>query len=968
MKNTDIALIHRTLNGDDNAFAELVKKYQKQVHALVWRKIGDFHTAEEITQDVFLKAYQRLAKLKKPQSFASWLYVIAANDCSTWLRKKRLRTQPLESTSGLQREKATYSGYVIAENERTSAEAQRDAVKELLAKLQESERTVITLHYFAEMTCKEISEFLGVSVGAIKSRLSRARHRLKKEEPMIREALEHFQITPHFTENIMRDIARIKPIAPSGNKPFLPWAIAASTMMAVLILLGIGSHQYAIRFQQPYSFDASSEMTVDIIEVPVVLNLVSKPDARTQVETANAGKDENSKQQSNDAQTPADEAQTEAFMKHYSKWKLPRAAKMRLGKGGINDMQFSPDGTQLAVGNDMGTWLYDVKTGKEVALFPGICESLAFSPDGRFLANGGFGKRGFGKRGSRELHLWKITTRRKISSTSESRPATALRFSEDGKTLISVDSWGATISRLDIETGEKDVTNLEGQPDSLGHIIEVHAFTHDKVAGGKRDGKIRLWDTTTGKKLITLSGHAVEHQDPLLAPHVLALVFSPDGRRLVSGSTDTTIQLWDTATDNDEPVILRKHTGWVNALAFSPDGKMLASGSTDKTVQLWNTATGAHLVTLTEHLSGIAALTFSPDGSTLASGSTDGTIRFWDTATGDALSNLITGHTQWVKALTFSADSLTLVSVAFNGAITFWDLETSKKTALQMAGDQDLLRGLAFSPDGTKLASVGATGDIFFAAGFGQCITTPVSDGVIRITDVKTGRELTKTNGYGGILAFSPDGKTVAARHGASIRLWDTETGKTFDISLVDPANETDVSLYNTIDVLAFSPDGKRLASGTWGGDLQIWNSETGEALNTFHRAKPQKGHHGRDTIRTLAFSPDGAMLAVGSDTHIRIRLLEGERQIGFKNVRGQTDALVFSPDSTVLVIGRRNGKIGLWDITTGNKLTTLEGHTGPVETLAFSPDSKTLISTGQDGTILVWDWDEALKGTSEIE
>ena len=105
MKNTDIVLIHRTLNGDDNAFAELVKKYQKQVHALVWRKIGDFHIAEELTQDVFLKAYQRLAKLKKPQSFASWLYVIAANDCSTWLRKKRLRTQPLEDTSGVQLEK-----------------------------------------------------------------------------------------------------------------------------------------------------------------------------------------------------------------------------------------------------------------------------------------------------------------------------------------------------------------------------------------------------------------------------------------------------------------------------------------------------------------------------------------------------------------------------------------------------------------------------------------------------------------------------------------------------------------------------------------------------------------------------------------------------------------------------------------------------------------------------------------------
>ncbi|MCG8622410.1 MAG: hypothetical protein MJE68_10500, partial [Proteobacteria bacterium] len=395
----------------------------------------------------------------------------------------------------------------------------------------------------------------------------------------------------------------------------------------------------------------------------------------------NAGKNKNSKQQSNGAQTPADEAQTEEFMKNYSKWELPRAAKMRLGKGGINDMQFSPDGTQLAVGNDMGIWLYEAKTGKEIALFPGICESLTFSPDGRFLANGGFGKRG------KELHLWEVTTRRKIPSTSESRRATALRFSEDGKTLVSVDSWGATISRLDIETGKKDVSKLEGHPDSLGHLVEVYAFTHDRVAGGKRDGKIRLWDTTTGKKLTTFSGHAVENQDPSLDTFVLALAFSPDGTRLASGSTDTTVRLWDTFTTNKEPITLRKHTGWINVLTFSPDGKMLASGSTDKTVQLWNAATGEHLATLTGHLTGIAALTFSPDGNTLASGSTDGTIRFWDTATGDPLSNLITGHTQWVKAGTFLEDSSTFVSVAFNGTISFWDLKTSEKTTVQMTGD-----------------------------------------------------------------------------------------------------------------------------------------------------------------------------------------------------------------------------------------------------------------------------------------
>ncbi len=298
MKNIDVALIHRVLDGDNTAFTELVNKYQKPIHALVWRKVGDFHIAEEITQDTFLKAYQRLATLKKPQRFASWLYVIAANHCSTWLRKKRLRTQSLEETSSAQLEKATYSGYVIEENERTAVETRREAVKKLLAKLQESERTVITLYYFGEMSSVEISAFLGVSENTIRSRLRRAQQRLKKEEPMIREALDNFQITPGFTENIMREISRLKPAVSPIGKPFVPWAIAASTIALVFIMLG-ANNQYLSRFQKPYSFDAASEMTVELIEAPVILNLESKPDVQNQLGRRDAtGRNENTHRKS----------------------------------------------------------------------------------------------------------------------------------------------------------------------------------------------------------------------------------------------------------------------------------------------------------------------------------------------------------------------------------------------------------------------------------------------------------------------------------------------------------------------------------------------------------------------------------------------------------------------------------------------------------------------------------------------
>ena len=313
MKNDDTQLIQRVLDGDDTAFSALVKKYQKPVHALAWRKIGDFHIAEDITQETFLKAYQSLSTLKEPQRFASWLYVIAANYCKMWLRKKRLWTQSLENTSSAQLEKATYSGYVIEENERTVAESQREAVKKLLGKLQESERTVITLYYLGEMTHEEISEFLGVSVAAIKNRLYRARRRLKKEEPMIREALGNFQITPNLTENIMREVSRLKPVAPSGSKPFVPWGtIGISTIAVIFFMLGVGS-QYLSRFQKPYSFDATSEMTVELIEAPIVLNLEAKPDVRTQLGNAAAPSKNNGFSQQLDQPEPDQPEYTTLF-------------------------------------------------------------------------------------------------------------------------------------------------------------------------------------------------------------------------------------------------------------------------------------------------------------------------------------------------------------------------------------------------------------------------------------------------------------------------------------------------------------------------------------------------------------------------------------------------------------------------------------------------------------------------------
>ena len=150
MRNNDVELIHRILDGNDNAFSDIVNKYQKQVHALAWRKIGDFHIAEEITQDTFLKAYKKLATLRKPTHFAGWLYVIATRYCQAWLRKKQIQTEPLDEIDNEELEPEAYSQYVAEEGTKATVESQRQVVKKLLATLPESERTVITLYYFGE--------------------------------------------------------------------------------------------------------------------------------------------------------------------------------------------------------------------------------------------------------------------------------------------------------------------------------------------------------------------------------------------------------------------------------------------------------------------------------------------------------------------------------------------------------------------------------------------------------------------------------------------------------------------------------------------------------------------------------------------------------------------------------------------------------------------------------------------------
>ena len=914
MKNSDVELIRRTLAGDDTAFTQLVRKYQKPVHALVWRKIGDFHIAEEITQDTFLKAYQRLSTLKEPQSFASWLYVIASRRCTAWLRKKRLWMQSLEDIDIAPLENATYSGHVIAENERMAIEAQRAAVKKLLAKLPESDRTILTLRYFGEMSSAEIGKFLGVSANTIRSRLRRAQERLKKEESMIREALENFQITPNLTENVMREISRLKPVTPPNSKPFAPWAIAASTLAVVFVMLDAGS-RYLERFQKPYSFDAASEMTVELIEAPIVLARESKPDLRTQFGASVASDKDATSQQQSDAARAFQNSQT---------WNLPENAIVRFGKGvmGGSDraVAFSPDGKRLAVATGAGIWMYDGQTYRELTLLTGhtdVVRTVAFSPDGKKLASGG---------SDHTVKLWDLTTGNVITFGAHRRvgheaSVESIAFSPDGRTL----------------------------------------------ASGAADMTIKLWDIETGQNLATFIGHEYR---------VFSVAFSPDGKTVASGAEDRTIKLWNIET-RQNIATLTGHKDVVFSIAFSPDGKTLASGASDDTVKLWNVSTGQHLHTF-KHRERVFSVAFSPDGKILAGGSWRG-IKLWNVETGKDLGMFEQSATDRAGSIAFSPDGTTLVSASVDrfggtsGAVTLWDVETGKnRTTLH--GHTERISNISFSPEGATLA-------------------TGLRSGAVKLWDVKTGKTLHTYNGAGNFVAFSPDGKTLASAGWRGIELWEVGTHKNISSLKMHRAD---------IRCLAFSPDSHILA---WGSkdQVKLWKHASGSLLGFVGwNTTTLKGH--TEEVRSVAFSPDGRILAsAGRDKTVRlwdisteqnIRILEhtkpiidvafspngeilaagrvggeielwdvptGQNLTTFGKHRGAVFSVAFSPDGKTLASGAGFGEIKLWDMETGQNIATLEGHTGIAFSVAFSPDGKTLASGSQDGTVLVWDPERAI-------
>ena len=216
-REDDVQLIRKVLSGDDAAFGILVGKYQKRVHARIWRKIGDYHYAEDIMQDAFLQAYRKLSTLKNPNQFAGWLSVIANRLCIDWLRRQnRIRQQQptmqsLEGTRLEEIEQSSYAHHISEQRMTESTEHCHELIQRLLEKLPENERMVVTLYYLDEMSTREIGDFIGVSVNTIASRLHRARKRLQTDQELLdQEFSGHLPLSDNLKENIMNQLEQLR--------------------------------------------------------------------------------------------------------------------------------------------------------------------------------------------------------------------------------------------------------------------------------------------------------------------------------------------------------------------------------------------------------------------------------------------------------------------------------------------------------------------------------------------------------------------------------------------------------------------------------------------------------------------------------------------------------------------------------------------------------------------------------------
>jgi len=422
---------------------------------------------------------------------------------------------------------------------------------------------------------------------------------------------------------------------------------------------------------------------------------------------------------------------------------------------------------------------------------------------------------------------------------------------------------------------------------------------------GGQSKPVKLWDVSNPqapRQIGSLDFYWTEHA-----------VFSPDGTRLAISGSNQAVPLFEFPSLRElEP--LRGQPGIHGWLAFSPDGRRLASAGGNLCICIWDLEHPEKLQMLKGHDKDPQCLAFTPDGNTLVSGGTDGTVRLWDMATNSAAKPEFRYEFR-IKAVAFSRDSRYAAVLAQRDHLILWDVVARREAATQDFASSSEGK-IEFSPDGKTV-----------------CVTSAGSARWFEMPSLRLLKEEPADR-----LVFAQDGGfAMLARQGQIIRR-DYPSGVETSLGSSAIVEKTGAAL---------SPDGQTFVIGGKEGKLELWN--------THHSGPPTllEGHKGR--IWSVAFSPDGKWIASASwDGTIGLWQPNGRNIRFLRGHNGAVKDVAFSRDGRTLASSGDDATIKLWNLASMQEAATLHGHDGPVSSVAFSPNGNYLASAG-GWTVRLW-------------